>query len=43
VDEAATKARQAEIRSKRAWQGVPKVQWHDPLPPNVKAAAKAAE
>ena len=43
VNEAATKARQAEIRSKRAWQGVPKVQWHDPLPPNVKAATKAAE
>ena len=43
IDAAATKARQAEIRAKRAWKDVPKVQWHDPISPSSKTAVKAAE
>lgn len=42
IDQTATKARQDDIRSKRAWTSVPKVQWHDPIPPPA-ATAKAAE
>jgi len=38
VDRAATKRRHDEIRTARAWDAVPKVQWHDPVP-----LARAAE
>jgi N-methylhydantoinase B len=39
VDTAATTKRRAEIRAARGWREVPKVQWHDPLPPLKRAAA----
>ena len=38
VDTAATSKRRDEIRKARAWDTVPKVQWHDPAP-----MARAAE
>ncbi|MBL8701590.1 MAG: hydantoinase B/oxoprolinase family protein [Alphaproteobacteria bacterium] len=38
IDEAATAKARTEIRAKRAWREVPKVQWTDPVP-----AARAAE
>ncbi|MEZ5854507.1 MAG: hydantoinase B/oxoprolinase family protein [Hyphomicrobiaceae bacterium] len=41
IDEAATKSCQDEIRRQRAWHEVPKVQWHDPIPPTD--TTKAAE
>jgi N-methylhydantoinase B len=42
VDEAATAARREEIRRARAWEVVPKVQWHDPPGPD-QAKVRAAE
>jgi len=30
VDAAATQRRRAEIRKRRGWREVPKVQWHEP-------------
>jgi len=30
VNRAATEQRRADIRARRKWHGVPKVQWHDP-------------
>jgi N-methylhydantoinase B len=42
VDAAATAKRREEIRGARGWLEVPKVQWHDPLPP-APAAVRAAE
>jgi N-methylhydantoinase B len=38
VDAAATTRRRDEIRKARAWDTVPKVQWHDPV-----SLARAAE
>jgi N-methylhydantoinase B len=38
ADAAATAKRREEMRRLRGWHEVPKVQWHDPLPPKRKAA-----
>jgi N-methylhydantoinase B len=43
VDAAATRQRRAQIRARRGWREVPKVQRTDPLPREAESAPRAVE